>query len=215
MEDPQANNPPPPLEDEEENLRREEEEIERIILQQEQEEQAAQTGNNDGGDNNNNNENVALNDPLLQPQQVNDNNMNFINNNDNNNFNNIPPIHMEPPPPPQARQYTAGMKGWSYTQTSLGAAVALLVYALRTRQQWYLALVYIRSSKVRTRLMCLVQDGRHLNSATTLFLFSCLSDLLFSPFVSCALSFFFLHVSQFILFLQINRRPTLFWPTLW
>lgn len=35
----------------------------------------------------------------------------------------------------------------SYTQTSFVAAFCLLYYALRTRQQWYLALVYLTSSK--------------------------------------------------------------------
>jgi len=35
----------------------------------------------------------------------------------------------------------------SYTQASFGAALGVLWYALRTRQQWYLALVFISSSK--------------------------------------------------------------------
>jgi len=35
----------------------------------------------------------------------------------------------------------------SYVSTSLLAAFAMIVYALRTREQWYLALVYLNSSK--------------------------------------------------------------------
>jgi hypothetical protein len=42
---------------------------------------------------------------------------------------------------------------FSYTQTSFCAAGALLYYALRTRQQWYLALVYLSSSKLALVVM--------------------------------------------------------------
>jgi E3 ubiquitin-protein ligase synoviolin len=45
------------------------------------------------------------------------------------------------------------LRALSYTQTSFCAAGALLYYALRTRQQWYLALVYLSSSKLALVVM--------------------------------------------------------------
>jgi hypothetical protein len=45
------------------------------------------------------------------------------------------------------------VRALSYTQTSFCAAGALLYYALRTRQQWYLALVYLSSSKLALVVM--------------------------------------------------------------
>jgi E3 ubiquitin-protein ligase synoviolin len=46
---------------------------------------------------------------------------------------------------PNQQQYQR--KAPSYIQTSFAAAFGLIYYALRTRQQWYLALVYLSSSK--------------------------------------------------------------------
>jgi E3 ubiquitin-protein ligase synoviolin len=46
---------------------------------------------------------------------------------------------------PQQQQHYK--KRLPYTQTSFLAAILLVYYALRTRQQWYLALVYLTSSK--------------------------------------------------------------------
>lgn len=45
------------------------------------------------------------------------------------------------------------VRSLSYTKTSFCAAGALLFYALRTRQQWYLALVYLSSSKLALVVM--------------------------------------------------------------
>uniref|UniRef100_A0A8J9X2W9 RING-type E3 ubiquitin transferase n=1 Tax=Phaeodactylum tricornutum TaxID=2850 RepID=A0A8J9X2W9_PHATR len=55
------------------------------------------------------------------------------------------PDEQEPPlPPPLSHQN----KSWSYTQWSFAAAGATLWYALRTRdEQWYLAVVYLHSSR--------------------------------------------------------------------
>jgi hypothetical protein len=53
----------------------------------------------------------------------------------------------------QLQEQPQAMRSLSYTQTSFGAAGALLYYALRTRQQWYLALVYLSSSKLALVVM--------------------------------------------------------------
>jgi E3 ubiquitin-protein ligase synoviolin len=50
----------------------------------------------------------------------------------------------DPPPPPVASHN----KGLSYTTTSFLLAAAYVWYALRTREQWYLALVFLGSSKL-------------------------------------------------------------------
>lgn len=111
--------------DEERRRREQEEAMERRMLQEELQ-QAQQDFNDEPPINNANQGNNDPNDAgILDPPADDD----------------IP----LPPPPPQY-SYSSFNK-LSYTQTSLVAAVALLVYALRTRKQWYLALVYIRSSK--------------------------------------------------------------------
>lgn len=113
-------------ESDEERRRREQEEAMEQRMLQEELEQAQQDFNNEGPPNNANNNNV-----------------------DNNRNDGLdPPVDdgMPLPPPPPQYSYSSISK-LSYTQTSLVAALALLVYALRTRKQWYLALVYIRSSK--------------------------------------------------------------------
>lgn len=48
---------------------------------------------------------------------------------------------------PQLVEHHSARKRLAYTQTSFLAAALLLYYALRTRQQWYLAIVYLTSSK--------------------------------------------------------------------
>jgi E3 ubiquitin-protein ligase synoviolin len=53
----------------------------------------------------------------------------------------------------QQQQQPKTARALSYTQTSFCAAGALLYYALRTRQQWYLALVYLSSSKLALVVM--------------------------------------------------------------
>jgi len=45
------------------------------------------------------------------------------------------------------------IKPFSYTHTSFFVAACVLYYALRTRQQWYLALVYLSSSKAALVVM--------------------------------------------------------------
>lgn len=56
-------------------------------------------------------------------------------------------------PPPALPEQPKPLRALSYTQTSLFAAACLLFYALRTRQQWYLALVYLSSSKAALVVM--------------------------------------------------------------
>jgi hypothetical protein len=128
MADPAVANPG---ESDEERRRREQEEaMELLMLQQEQEQEEAerlqeeQQQHENNNNNNNNHLDVAAADFHLAPEAP------------------APPLHFPTSP---SHGYFA--RSLSYTQTSLFAAVALLFYALRTRQQWYLALVYIRSSK--------------------------------------------------------------------
>lgn len=132
-------------EDEAARLRREREEaMERMLLQGEQDHQAADNNNgqDDGGgvgggnaemmqQGNNNNDNLMQQGRGQDQQQ-----------NEENDFN----------PLPQGFGSTAANnnnnKGLSYTTTSFCLAFVTLWYALRTREQWYLALVYLGSSKV-------------------------------------------------------------------
>ena len=117
-------------ESEEERRRREQEEaMELLMLQQEQEQEEEERLQQEQQNQNMNNIlNVAEDDPAMPAFH--------------DGFHaNAPPHQFQSP---QATGYTRSL---SYTQASLLAAVALLFYALRTRQQWYLALVYIRSSK--------------------------------------------------------------------
>jgi hypothetical protein len=51
------------------------------------------------------------------------------------------------------QEHPKPIRALSYTQTSFCLAGALLYYALRTRQQWYLALVYLSSSKLALVIM--------------------------------------------------------------
>ena len=157
MEDPVNQNNPPPLEDEsdEDKRRREQEEaMERLLLQQEreqeeqdmlQQQQHQEQNNNDINDDNNNPDGgnngdlPAPLDPNLQDQPLlQDPNLLLADQ-----------FHDDDGgvPQPQRASYFSSMYRWSYTRASLYSAIALLVYALRTRTQWYLALVYIRSSK--------------------------------------------------------------------
>jgi E3 ubiquitin-protein ligase synoviolin len=53
----------------------------------------------------------------------------------------------QPPPPLLLVEEPRRKPSLSYIQTSFLVAAALIYYALRTRQQWYLALVYLSSSK--------------------------------------------------------------------
>lgn len=55
----------------------------------------------------------------------------------------VPLLNQEPLPPPPA----PARKRLNYVQTSFLAAGGLLYYALRTRQQWYLSMVYLSASK--------------------------------------------------------------------
>jgi E3 ubiquitin-protein ligase synoviolin len=50
-------------------------------------------------------------------------------------------------PPEQQQVFRPKRSGLSYTSTSFFAAVFLLWYALRTREQWFLALTFLASSK--------------------------------------------------------------------
>lgn len=70
-------------------------------------------------------------DPLLQQQQLLQDDVPLV------------------PPPDNAAGggFFPTWKRLSYLETSLGAAIALLYYAFRTRQQWYLALVFLASTK--------------------------------------------------------------------
>lgn len=151
MEDPVNNNPP--LLEEDDDERRREEAMERLLLQQEREQELLQLqeqnqnrhdgNNNDGmapaaGDGNNGN------DPLQQQQQQQPLDPDFGRQQLLLDPNLVQLDHQQQP---TYSSYFSSMYRWSYTQASLYAAVALLVYALRTRKQWYLALVYIRSSK--------------------------------------------------------------------
>lgn len=130
MADPAVANPG---ESDEERLRREQEEsMERLLLQQEQDQEEEERLQQEQQQNQNPNPNniAAEDNPAMPPDGVRVP---------------APPLHFQP-----AALHGHGYgyaRSLSYTQTSLFAAIALLFYALRTRQQWYLALVYIRSSK--------------------------------------------------------------------
>jgi E3 ubiquitin-protein ligase synoviolin len=138
-EDPVPTDPPPLAEESEEERRRreQEEEMERIMLQQEQEDLLLQQEQED----------LHRGGPLDNNEPINNNGGNDNLANDNE----IPDDQQEIPAAAAAAYdysyYATSINRLSYTQASLGAALALLWYALRTRQQWYLALVYIRSSK--------------------------------------------------------------------
>lgn len=154
MEDPVNQNNPPPLEDEsnEDKGRREQEEaMERLLLQQEQEQEEEDmlqqqqqpnihdNNNNNNGDGDNGGLPAPL-DPNLQDQQLLQDPDLLLPDQFHHDDN-------DGEQQPQQASYFTGMYRWSYTRASLYSAMALLVYALRTRTQWYLALVYIRSSK--------------------------------------------------------------------
>ena len=90
---------------------------------------------------------VVDNDAHENRNNDNNNNRNDGDNNNNDNINeNFPPVV------PMGMDATAagGGKpgGLSYTTTSFLLAAGTLWYALRTREQWYLALVFLASSKV-------------------------------------------------------------------
>ena len=115
---------------EDERRRRREEEMERLMLEQEQQDDGAAAADDDGvlrfdqqqlvpPDNNNDNDNNE-NDPLLFQQQQQQHDL-------------MTPRNTKPL--------------LSYRSTSLLAFVGLLYYALRTRRQYYLAAVYLSSSK--------------------------------------------------------------------
>jgi len=57
------------------------------------------------------------------------------------------PLLLPPPPPPISPQHRPSFSLLSYRPASLLAFVGLLYYALRTRRQYYLAAVYLSSSK--------------------------------------------------------------------
>ncbi|CAB9496543.1 protein ligase synoviolin [Seminavis robusta] len=119
--------------DEERRRREQEEAMERLLLQQEQEQAWQDNLLQDNDDDHAPHDHHHEDHP--EPPAM-------MNNNDNNNNNH------DMMPPPQSSSSSPGLlRSLSYTQTSLFAALLLVFYALRTRQQWYLALVYIRSSK--------------------------------------------------------------------
>ena len=117
-------NPVPHDADEEERRRRLEEEMERMLLEQEAAEEAERIGQ--GLEN--------LDDDLPHPQEGNP----FLLHDDDHRQ-----LHQQP----QQQQRPSKRFRLSYVSMSFGAAFGLLWYALRTRQQWYLALVYLGSSK--------------------------------------------------------------------
>ena len=127
MEDPQVRHD----DDSEEERRRREEEMEQLLWEQEHDD--------DQGENNHNN--VPQDDPnhfLADDNQDNgdEHNENIFQDPRDEAGANFHDLHAPP-----------STKRLSYVQASLGAAVALIYYALRTRQQWYLAIVYLSSSK--------------------------------------------------------------------
>lgn len=133
-------------EDDATRLRREREEaMERMLLAGEEADAAhhEQQHNHNENENDNNNDNTGNNegDEMAMFEGA-ENNINDEQNNNNNNEMNdpIPPIHRGAVAPPSKRL--------SYTTTSFLLALGTLWYALRTREQWYLALVFLGSSKV-------------------------------------------------------------------
>ena len=126
MEDPQVRRPEEEKrteeegggEDDDEDRRRREEEIERLLLAQEQAEH--NTAEDDEGN------------PLREFEAQ---------GGDRNGEEDPLDVLLQ-----QQLQY-AQPRRISYVRTSFSAAVAVIYYALRTRQQWYLALVYLSSSK--------------------------------------------------------------------
>ena len=117
-------------EDDAARLRREREEaMERLLLQgeqqQEEEVEEADNGSHNGDQDHPRNERDMENDP----------------NRDDNANEGEPDVVL----PPQA---TSTKTGLSYTTTSFLLAWGTLWYAMRTREQWYLALVFLGGSKV-------------------------------------------------------------------
>lgn len=107
--------------DEEERRRRREEEMERMLLEQEaaEDEERVDLGVED------------FDDDLAQPHEDDP----FL------------LLHNQHAHYDQQEQVRYTKYRLSYASTSFGAAFGLLWYAMRTRQQWYLALVYLASSK--------------------------------------------------------------------
>lgn len=142
-EDPLAPAAPRPDDDDNNNdeshRRRREEELEELLLQQEEEE---------------------LNEDVHSPTHDN------IDDDDN-----ADPLQENPPPPLQPpgefrQPALQPLKRWSYPQISFAIALWSLWYALRTRrQQWYLAIVFLNSS----RWACAVWGNACLAMAVTLF----------------------------------------------
>jgi len=148
---------PPPLRDEaesDEDRRRrrqqqqqqqqknEEEAMERLLLQQEQEQQEQQQVNDQLQQFMEQQEQQQLQQQLQQQEEEEEQQLL------EQDLLMQDPNQQAPLPPTTSTSYFGSIYRWSYTQASLCAAVALLLYALRTRQQWYLALVFIRSSKI-------------------------------------------------------------------
>ena len=117
--------------DEERRQRLHQEEMERLLMDQEEQEPTADHGP-DNLDNINNNENQGFN--IMG-------NNNDINNNDMGDMN-----HPVAGVGGSAR-FQIRLPKLTYTHSSFLAAAATIAYALRTRGQWYLALVYLSSSK--------------------------------------------------------------------
>jgi E3 ubiquitin-protein ligase synoviolin len=109
-----------------EERRQREEAMEEMLLEQEQAEAGPHPGRGNNNDRPEDDEGFLPDDP--------DGNFNQ----DLQDFQPMIPDDMSSPSP---------SKRISYVQASLGAAAAFFYYALRTRQQWYLALLYLASSK--------------------------------------------------------------------
>ena len=131
MADTTADHRPREEETEEERLiRLREEEMERLLLENEETQNQQEEENED-------NENVPLLDGL---NNIDDNRQEPLQNDGARDF--------APPADPGMSANVGGLRNKiSYTQSSFVAALATLIYALRTRGQWYLALVYLSSSK--------------------------------------------------------------------
>ena len=121
MEDPERLPNPDNEEEEAERRRRraaEEALMEQMLLAQEEEEEEEHQQQHHPAQDEDNDANNNNNDEPLQEEEL------------------LPPIH-------EQRKTTS----FSYIQTSFLVAFCLLYYALKSRQQWYLALVYLSSSK--------------------------------------------------------------------
>lgn len=165
----------------EDEVTRREREIERLLAAQDHEDDLQRDANNHTIHNNNNNNNNMnnnnnqgnQNDRLFGQARDNENNnlgqgLEVAGGGGGNNNNNVEGGLLPPPHAAMATTTTSTTtppRRLSYVQMSFLTAAASLYYAFRSRQQWYLTLVYLGSSK----WACVVFGNACIALAVTLF----------------------------------------------